>query len=368
MKENSLKILRKLIENGYQAYIVGGFVRDYILKRESYDVDICTDATPKEIKEVFNDASVPKFEYGSIYLKSQNIDYEITTFRKEIKYEHNRKPVEVEYIKDLKEDLSRRDFTINTICMDVKGNIIDLLDGVSDLKKGLIKTIKDPNLVVQEDSLRILRAVRFATVLNFRIDDDLKKAIINHKELLRNLSYERKKDELTKILASEYKGYGISLIKELGLKEDLEIDNLDKALLTKDILGMWIAIDINNKYMVTKSEKSIKEHIYDMIDKGINSYTMYKYGSYVTSIVAEITGLDRQEYLNKYELLPIKNIKDINITSEEICKELNMKNKDLLKHIYPDLEESILSDKLINDKNEIIEYIKNKYQGAVYEE
>ncbi len=368
MKENSLKILKKLIDNGYQAYIVGGFVRDYILKRESYDVDICTDATPKEIKEVFNDASVPKFEYGSIYLKSQNIDYEITTFRKEIKYEHNRKPVEVEYIKDLKEDLSRRDFTINTICMDVKGNIIDLLDGVSDLKKGLIKTIKDPNLVVQEDSLRILRAVRFATVLNFRIDQDLKKAIINNRELLKNLSYERKKEELTKILASEYKGYGISLIKELELKEYLEIDNLDKALLTKDILGMWIVIDINNKYMVTRSEKSIKEHIFDMIDKGINNYTMYKYGSYVTSIAAEIMGLDRQEYLNKYELLPIKNIKDINITSTEICNLLSLKNKDLLRHIYPDLEENILNSRLHNDKNEIMDYIKNKYQGVVYEE
>ena len=363
MKENSLKVLKRLVDNGYQAYIVGGFVRDYILNRESYDVDICTDATPKEIKEVFNEVSIPKFEYGSIYLKLQNIDYEITTFRKEIKYEHNRKPVEVEYIKDFKEDLLRRDFTVNTICMDKDGNIVDLLDGVSDLNKKLIRTIKDPDTVLKEDALRIIRAVRFATVLNFKLDEELKKAIINNKSLLQTLSYERKKEELTRILTSEYKEYGISLIKELGLKEDLEIDNLDKALLTKDILGMWIAIDSNNKYLVTKAEKSLKEHVYDMIKEGINIYTMYRYGSYVTSVAAELQGLNRQEYLNKYEELPIKNIKDINITSEEICKSINLTNRKLLKDIYPRLEEDILTGKVVNEKDEIMhKFYKNEIQ------
>lgn len=367
MKENSLKILKKLTDNGYQAYIVGGFVRDYILKRESYDVDICTDATPKEIKEVFDEAIIPKFEYGSIYLKSQNIDYEITTFRKEIKYENNRKPIEVKYIKDLKEDLLRRDFTINTICMDKDGNIVDLLNGINDLKSGIIKTIKDPDLVLKEDSLRILRAIRFATVLNFKLDEKLKQAIINNKSLLKTLSYERKKEELTRILASEYKGYGISLIEELNLKEDLEIDNLDKALLTKDLLGMGLIIDINNKYMVTKNEKVLKEHIFDMLNKGINIDTMYKYGSYVTSVVAELMGLNRQDYLNKYEKLPIKSVRDINITSDEICKSLSISDKSLLKHIYPDIENKILYGKLNNNKDEIINYIKEKYQGVVYE-
>lgn len=361
MKETSLSIIDKLNKHGYQAYIIGGFVRDYLLGKTSYDVDICTDATPKEVQQVFKEAIISKFEYGSVHLKIKNIDYEITTFRKEIKYLHNRKPIEIEYIKDLKEDLLRRDFTINTICMDNKGNIIDLLDGRKDLDNKLIKTIKSADLIIQEDSLRILRAIRFATSLDFAIDDELFKAIKSNKKLLKELSYERKKDELSRIFMNENKSYAIDLIEQLDLKTDLEIDNLKEVLLTNDILGIWALIDINNKYMFTKGEKSIINNIRNMLQEGINNYTIYKYGSYVTTIVGDIKQLKRQELLDKYDKLPIKTNKDIQINTIEICSILNKEPGPYLKDIFNDLEYQITMEQLPNDYDDLKNYIITKY-------
>ena len=124
MLKQALKILNKIEENGYKAYIVGGFVRDYVLGINSLDVDIATSATPKEIMEIFHSSVLPKEEYGSVTLYIKNDRFEITTFRKEIKYLNNRKPIEIEYIVSLLDDLERRDFRMNTLCMDKNGNIL----------------------------------------------------------------------------------------------------------------------------------------------------------------------------------------------------------------------------------------------------
>ena len=128
MLKKSLELLKKIEEHGYEAYIVGGYVRDYCMNNESSDVDICTNAKPKDLIKIFDDADLPKEKYGSVTLKHKNVRYEITTFRKELKYE-NRKPVEIEYTDELLEDLIRRDFTINSLCMDSNGNILDFFEG-----------------------------------------------------------------------------------------------------------------------------------------------------------------------------------------------------------------------------------------------
>ena len=115
MEKQALKVLSILEENGYKAYIVGGYVRDKLLGIESNDIDICTSATPKEIKEIFKSSSSPN--YGSVNITYKNINFDITTFRREIKYLDNRIPIKLKYIKTIKKDLLRRDFTVNTICM-----------------------------------------------------------------------------------------------------------------------------------------------------------------------------------------------------------------------------------------------------------
>ena len=127
MNKVIFEVLEKLEKNGYTAYIVGGFVRDLLMEKESLDVDICTDALPKDVKKIF-EINEESSEYGSISFRYNDYNFDITTFRKELTY-LKRKPVEIEFIKDLYTDTLRRDFTINSICLDKDGNLIDKLDG-----------------------------------------------------------------------------------------------------------------------------------------------------------------------------------------------------------------------------------------------
>ena len=217
MYNSAIKILEKINNAGYKSYVVGGYVRDLYLKRDSVDVDICTDATPKELKGIFGDIMLPNIQYGSITVIYNKIRFEITTFRKELSYKDNRKPCNIEYVNTYNEDILRRDFTINSLYMDKNGNIIDLLNGRRDIHKKIIRSVLEPNIKIKEDTLRIMRAIRFAVSLNFKLDEKLKQAIINNREALYNLSYERKKEELLKIFTSNNKKYAIRLLNELDL-------------------------------------------------------------------------------------------------------------------------------------------------------
>ena len=150
MNEVALGILKKINDNGYLAYLVGGYPRDLYMDRKSLDYDICTNATPKELKEIFGESILPAEQYGSVTLISQGMRFEITTFRKDIKYLNNRKPIEIEYIDNLLDDLKRRDFTMNTMCIDSEGIIIDLLNGKKDIDQKIIRTVGNADLKIYE--------------------------------------------------------------------------------------------------------------------------------------------------------------------------------------------------------------------------
>ena len=195
MYNKALEVLNIFNKYGYVAYIVGGYPRDMILGIKTNDIDICTNAKPKEIINIFDTDSVSDNSYGSVRVIYKNCLFDVTTFRKDIKYEDNRRPIKIKYISDLKKDLLRRDFTINTMCIDKDGNIIDMLDAKDDIDKKVIKTVGNPRYRIKEDSLRILRAIRFASVLNFDIDDKTMNYIKKYGYLLNGLSYSRKKEE-----------------------------------------------------------------------------------------------------------------------------------------------------------------------------
>ena len=214
------KALEVLEQHGYSCYIVGGYVRDYLLGVKSNDIDICTNATPKELITIFDTNNYVDTGYGSVRIIYKKYGFDITTYRKEIKYENNRKPIKIKYINDIAKDLIRRDFTINTLCMNSAGEIIDLLYATPDLNKKVIRTVGHPRYRLKEDSLRILRAIRFATNLDFEIDKKTKKYIMKYGYLLKNLSYNRKKEELNKIFSSKNKNKGIALLEELKLIEE----------------------------------------------------------------------------------------------------------------------------------------------------
>lgn len=363
MLEQALKILKKINDNGYSAYIVGGFVRDYILGIKSSDIDICTNAKPKELLKIFDNAKIPKEDYGSVTIYSNNIRFEITTFRRDIKYVDNRKPVEVEYIDSLELDVLRRDFTINTLCMDVNKNIIDILDGRRDIDSKIIRTVGDSNNKFSEDALRILRAVRFATKLNFELDKDVVNAIKKNKHLLKNISYERKREELDKIFTSSNNRRGIELLINLGLDEDLEIPNLKKVTYTDSLVGIWAVIDRCDIYHFNSNEKDAIEAIKNAMKMDIlDPYNLFNNGLYVSSVVGGIKNISNEDITFIYNNLPIHSRKDIDIKADDIIKLLNKEPGKYINDIYIELEKEILYDRLTNNKKDIKKYLLDKYK------
>lgn len=219
MNINVKTILNIFKKNGYEIYLVGGCVRDYLLNYPIQDYDLTTSATPIQMQELaikYNIKYIPTgIKHGTITFVLNHEHFEITTFRKESEYEKNRFPKQVEYTTHLKEDIQRRDFTMNAIALNEDG-IIDYYNGEQDIKDKIIRAIGDPDIRFHEDALRILRCLRFHFTYHFKIEKNTYEAIQRNAHLLKNISKERIRDELVKMLKSNAKDLLITL-KETGV-------------------------------------------------------------------------------------------------------------------------------------------------------
>ncbi len=214
-------VLESLQKAGFEAYIVGGCVRDFLLGNSPKDWDVTTNAKPEEIQKVFPD-SFYENNFLTVTARTGSEDpklaeVEITTYRLEAKYSDKRHPDDVKYAEKLDDDLSRRDFTVNSMAMDEKKKLVDLFDGEKDLKKKIIRTVGNPEERFNEDALRMLRAVRFATTLDFKIEEKTKEAIKKNSIWLEAISKERIRDEFVKIIMADNAAEGIELLRELNL-------------------------------------------------------------------------------------------------------------------------------------------------------
>lgn len=353
MEKNIKKILETLENEGYQAYLVGGYVRDYLLGVTSFDVDIATDALPKDIHRIFNSS---KNNYGSVNIKIDKLNVDITTFRKDLNYV-NRRPSKVVYINNLKDDLERRDFTINAICMNKNGKIIDLLNGCKDLDRRTIKMIGSIDAKLKEDPLRIMRAIRFACILDFKIEDELYEKIKEYSYLVGDLSKERIKNELDKILISKNYKYGLELMKDTKISEVLEI-NYDDINYVDDLLGMWAQVKVLN-IPFTNVEKGNIIKITEVLDFGkIDNEILYKYGLYISRVAGKILNIKTTKISKMYNKLPIKSREDIDITSKEISSIVGV--GEVIGETYKIIEKEILNYRLKNKKSEILKYLEKR--------
>ena len=196
-------IINTLEKNGYEAYAVGGCVRDAIIGKEPNDWDITTNATPMQVKKLFKHTIDTGIQHGTVTIMIHKVGYEVTTYRIDGKYADGRHPDKVEFTVSLKEDLKRRDFTINAMAYNDTKGIIDLFGGIEDLKEGIVKCVGNPYNRFDEDALRILRAFRFAAVLNFEAEEKTKKAAGDLAENLNKISKERIRTELDKLIMSD---------------------------------------------------------------------------------------------------------------------------------------------------------------------
>lgn len=209
-------IISKLQEHGHEAYAVGGCVRDSILGRNPNDWDITTDALPCDVKKMFSRTFDTGIEHGTVTVVINHNNFEVTTYRIDGEYFDSRHPSEVTFTRNLEEDLKRRDFTINALAYNKKEGIVDKFNGIEDLEAGIIRAVGDPKKRFEEDALRMLRAVRFAAQLDFEIEENTYNAIKELAPTIKNISVERIREELLKLIESNNPRMIITLY-ELGL-------------------------------------------------------------------------------------------------------------------------------------------------------
>ncbi len=245
-------IMEKLNSAKFEAFVVGGCVRDLLRKVKPRDWDITTNAKPKQIQKIFPDSFYAN-KFGTVTVKTNSKDktlaeIEITTYRTEEKYTDKRHPDKVHFASTLKQDLARRDFTINALAMDISQKIVDLFEGQKDLKKKIVRTVGKPRERFNEDALRMLRGVRFACTLGFKVEQKTLGAIKENAGWIQAISKERIREELTKIINSQNPAQGIEILRKTGLL---------KYIIPE--LGKGVGISQN------------KNHIYDIYEHSIRS-------------------------------------------------------------------------------------------------
>jgi len=228
------RIIEKLEQNGFEAYIVGGCVRDLLREAEPKDWDVATNAKPEQVQKIFSN-SFYKNRFFTVTVQTESKDpklkeVEITTFRLEMKYTDKRHPSQIEFAKSIQEDLARRDFTVNAMAMNKEKEVINLFEGKKDLEKKLIRAVREPEKRFSEDALRMMRAARFVVQLgkDWKVEPKTEKAIKQNAKWLEIISKERIRDELLKIIMTERAAEGIELLRKLGLLKYI-IPELEEA-------------------------------------------------------------------------------------------------------------------------------------------
>ena len=368
---SAINILEKFNEAGYEAYFVGGCVRDYLLNDDFSDIDITTNALPDEVKKIFRKSIDTGIQHGTVTILINGDSFEVTTFRTEDDYIDHRTPEKVEFVSDLKEDLDRRDFTINAMALDSKGELYDYHCGEKDLRNKIIKTVNNPNERFFEDALRMLRAFRFSSKLGFEIEENTLKAIKNNAELIKFVSIERIVNEFRKLLTGKGNKRSLELLLDSKLNNYIPfLDEISKIIDFSNYnfcQSLYIRSNINDisfeKLKELKlSNKEIKQvKIYGKINKDFISNVpleiiLYNYDIKDVAFIASYSKYYDMEDIKKIKL-PIESFNDIAITSMEIISIIDKPAGPWIKEIIKKLEEDILLSKIDNRRKDILDFL-----------
>lgn len=368
---SAINILEKFNEAGYEAYLVGGCVRDYLLNDDFSDIDITTNALPDEVKQIFKKSIDTGIQHGTVTILINGDSFEVTTFRTEDDYIDHRTPEKVEFVSDLKEDLDRRDFTINAMALDSKGKLYDYHCGEKDLRNKIIKTVNNPNERFFEDALRMLRAFRFSSKLGFEIEENTLKAIKNNAELIKFVSIERIVNEFRKLLTGRGNKRSLELLLDSNLNNYIPfLDEISKIIDFSNYTfcqSLYILSKINDisfeKLKELKlSNKEIKQiKIYEKINEEFSSNVpleiiLYNYDVNDVSFIASYSNYCDNEDIERIKL-PIKSFNDIAITSMEIISIIDKPTGPWIKEIIKKLEEDIILFKIDNTKKDILDFL-----------
>ena len=384
----ALPVLEKIEQAGFEAYFVGGSVRDHILGLAIHDVDIATSAYPEEIKEIFKRTVDTGIQHGTVTVLMGDDSYEITTFRTESGYQDYRRPDKVTFVRSLADDLKRRDFTINALAVDKNGQVIDKFDGLKDLDKKIIRAVGHAEERFHEDALRMMRAVRFQAQLNFKIEEKTAQAIADNAPLLAKIAIERIREEFVKMMLSQNWQTGLANFIKLGLSEycpgfkDQKLE-LAELLDVKDAkfsdeeaafsaIGYVLSLNHQefNKFLrdwkVSNKTREISLNTLNLLhlfeSQDFDLWNIYKLGTDNLNRTIELSKMFQIEfdYTNlkqKVDQISIKSSHDLELTGKNVCEILDVKPGPIIGKSMSQMERAVVEGNVSNNFDDLRHYL-----------
>ena len=388
--EQAKPLLEQLEHHGYQAYYVGGCVRDYLMERPIHDIDITTSATPDEVEVLFDKTIPVGKEHGTINVVYQGENYEITTFRAEAEYTDHRRPSEVYFVRELYEDVKRRDFTMNALAMDTDYQLHDYFNGRTDIHHKLIRTVGEAQERFDEDALRILRGLRFQAQLGFDIEQATYTAMKANCSSLEYLSVERVVVELRKLLSGDEASRGyrnmvgmkafnylpyfnhydmdkMQVVEPLAFTTFLAILNVQQPL---EIPLAHLKISNDEKKEVAKltamiqalpsltTKKQLRTYIYDYGAKEAKMCFLLQESLIANDIAAASPLIFNMQTIEEIaQQLPIRQRNELDVTGKDLMSHTELKGGKWVKHALRELELAVVNEQVINQQKALLEWM-----------
>ncbi|EMC06709.1 CCA tRNA nucleotidyltransferase [Streptococcus mutans] len=389
--QEALPVLEKIKAAGFEAYFVGGSVRDVLLGHPIHDVDIASSSYPEETKKIFPRTVDIGIEHGTVLVLENGHDYEVTTFRTEDLYVDYRRPSQVSFVRSLEEDLKRRDFTINAFALDEKANIIDKFNGLVDLEQKILRAVGNAAERFNEDALRIMRGLRFAAQLNFDIEKKTFIAMREHAPLLEKISVERSFIEFDKLLRAPYWRKGINcliasqaydylpLLQSTADKWQQLLTDLPEDFTFSTSEQAWAAVllylNVENPRSFLKSWKTSNDFqktvekllaIYRLReDRQIKKTDVYQYSATLLMLVEELRqaqglAVDFEHIKELDEALTIHDKHEIVVKGGDLMAAFDLKPGPDLGKILNQIESFIVAGNLANERQAILDFVRKE--------
>lgn len=386
---NGKEVIEKLEHHGYQAYFVGGCVRDLLLKKPIQDIDIATSALPETVMSLFEKVIPVGVEHGTVIVRHRKKSFEVTTFRLDGMYSDARHPDEVEFIDHIELDLKRRDFTINALAMNKQGKMIDLFGGQADLKHRLIRTVGDQETRFKEDPLRIIRALRFSSQLGFSIENNTLLAMKKLKASIKGLAIERITNEFAKLIAGKDIKKGMAYLLETDIHHYLPIlakhpsllNKLPSHLLPMHTFGEFIAmlhylkpdVSISEWAKQWKCSNNTKNIAITLVNglryyeaEGMDAWLVYHlncetYQSFINLVemLCDTQPLNKKRFRQIIQTLPIESKRDLALDGTALIQMFpDYKKGPWINQILTRLEKMVVMKELTNKQDTLKEWVK----------
>ncbi len=378
--DSARKVLAILNEKGHDAYFVGGFVRDYLLKLPTEDIDITTSATPQQVMSYFTNSKPTGLKFGTVTVFVDNHAFEVTTFRKEGNYLNYRHPGKIEYSSSIEEDLKRRDFTINALAMGQNGEIIDLFHGKSDLENKIIRAIGDPFERFNEDALRIMRAFRFVSKLGFTIESETLLALTDNRMLIQKIANERVAAEIKKIILAPFQAEALRLMHQAKITDALPslskgVEFLSRlqgySLDLQEFYALCFCLnqeEIPESWRFSNKERNEIQTIVDLIEitqhDEFNEMIIYADGLDVCLKANNVNKLinsqnnQEEKILAIWNSMPIHSTCELKFKGDDILQNTEITDAKIIGQIIDEIIIRVITGTLKNDFDEINAFVR----------